>query len=98
MERWINLKLLEDKAIFNSTSAVYLKLLSWFSVEHGITALTAGRIEELCEQCGISKSSFRRALKELQKAGIITYHGGSVRIPQCDELQQQEEIPLITKR
>lgn len=98
MEKWINFRLLEGKAILNTTTAVYLQLLSWFSTEHSVTALNSDRIKELCGQCGMSKSSFYRALRDLQNAGIITYHGGIVKIPEYDELYKQRMLPIIFKR
>lgn len=98
MERWINLRLLEDKAIFNATAAVYLKLLEWFSTEHKVTVLNCDRVEKLCEECGISRASFHRAMNDLKGAGIITYKGGSVRITQYDELQKQGKLPIMFKR
>lgn len=98
MEKWINLRLLTDKAILNATTVVYLKLLEWFSTEHKVTALNSSRVTELCEERGVSRSSFQRVMKDLKDAGIITYEGGTVRIPQYNELQKQGKIPIIFKR
>lgn len=74
MEKWINLNILSTLPIFNSTSRVMHKLLMLAAREGGIwkVYLNTNIREQIMEDCNIPKSSYCRAIKELEDCGFLT--------------------------
>lgn len=63
---------LYGKTVFNVTTKVLWKLMEYAEYNTGKVYMTAERTEEIMQECGLSKSSYYRAIEELKKAGIIT--------------------------
>lgn len=74
METWINLNIFSTLSIFNSTSRVMHKLLMLAVREGSIwkVYLNTNIREKIMEDCNIPKSSYCRAIKELEDCGFLT--------------------------
>ena len=74
MEKWINLNILSTLPIFNSTSRVMHKLIMLAVRERSIwkVYLNTNIREQIMEDCNIPKSSYCRAIKELEDCGFLT--------------------------
>lgn len=63
---------LYGKSIFNVTTKVFWKLLEFAEYNTGQVYMNTVRREEIMRICGISRTSFDRAIRELVEADIIT--------------------------
>lgn len=63
---------LYDTDVLNATTKVLYKMLEFSEWNTGIVYMTAGRIDEIMDSCGISRASYQRAVKELTSKGIIS--------------------------
>lgn len=74
MEKWINLNVLSTLPIFNGTARVMHKLLMLAIREDDQwkVFLNTNVREEIMEYCNIPKSSYCRAIKELEDCGFLT--------------------------
>lgn len=62
-------------SIFNATTKVLWKLLEIAEWNTGKVYMTSVRRKEILNICGISETSFKRAIKELVEIGVITKEG-----------------------
>ena len=62
--------------ILNATTKVLYKLLEFSEWNTGKVYMTAGRTEEIMQICGLSKSSYYRAIDELLNIGLISKEKG----------------------
>lgn len=66
---------LYDSTILNVTTKVLYKLLEFAEFNTGKVYMNAERVDEILSICGISRSSYHRAVNELIQIGIITKKG-----------------------
>ena len=63
---------LYDMPVFNATTKVFWKLLEYAEWNTGKVFMNVNRRNEIMEVCGISKTSYYRAVDDLVAAGIIS--------------------------
>lgn len=63
---------LYNLSVFNVTTKVFWKLLEFAEWNTGEVIMNINRRNEIMQVCGISKTSYYRALDELIKTGLIT--------------------------
>lgn len=63
---------LYDMPVFNATTKVFWKLLEFAEWNTGEVIMNINRRNEIMKVCGISKTSYYRALDELITANLIT--------------------------
>lgn len=67
-------------SVFNVNTKVLWKLIEFTEPSTGIVYMNSARADEVMKLCGISKSSYYRALNELKDAGIITVDRGTINV------------------
>lgn len=74
MEKWINLNILSTLPIFNPTARVMHKLLMLAVKEENVwkVYLNTNIREQIMKDCNVPKSSYCRAIKELEDCGFLT--------------------------
>lgn len=63
---------LYNLSVFNVTTKVFWKFLEFAEWNTGEVIMNINRRNEIMQVCGISKTSYYRALDELIKAGLLT--------------------------
>lgn len=63
---------LYDSNVFNATTKVLWKLLEFAEFNTGKVYMNSERVEEIMSMCGISRTSYHRAINELIEIGVIT--------------------------
>lgn len=58
--------------VFNASTKVLWKLLEFAEFNTGKIYMNAERVEEIMSTCGISRTSYHRAINDLIEIGIIT--------------------------
>jgi hypothetical protein len=58
--------------VFNASTKVLWKLLEFAEFNTGKIYMNAERVEEIMTTCGISRTSYHRAINDLVEIGIIT--------------------------
>lgn len=69
-----------DSEVLNSSTKVLYKLLEYAEFNTGKVYMTPERVDELMASCGISKSSYYRAVNELINIGVISKNKGTYTI------------------
>lgn len=69
-----------DSEVLNSTTKVLYKLLEYAEFNTGKVYMTPERVDELMASCGISRSSYHRAINELINIGVISKNKGTYTI------------------
>ena len=99
MEKWVNLKVFGNADILNTTTTVLLWLLEITDNRTLEAIVTPDRAKEFRDRCQISQASYYRSMKELEDKGIISNsHGGTITIPNCQEIRRSGEVPFIVKK
>lgn len=87
---------LYDTDVLNATTKVLYKMLEFSEWNTGKVYMSADRVEEIMQICGISRASYHRAIKELIAKGIITKGKGSYTIAENmfwkGEIKMREKV------
>ena len=87
---------LYDTDVLNATTKVLYKMLEFSEWNTGKVYMSADRVEEIMQICGISRASYHRAIKELVAKGIITKGKGSYTIAENmfwkGEIKMREKV------
>ena len=87
---------LYDTDVLNATTKVLYKMLEFSEWNTGKVYMSADRVEEIMQVCGISRASYHRAIKELIAKGIITKGKGSYTIAENmfwkGEIKMREKV------
>ena len=87
---------LYDTDVLNATTKVLYKMLEFSEWNTGKVYMSADRVEEIMQICGISRASYHRAVKELIAKGIITKGKGSYTIAENmfwkGEIKMREKV------